>query len=324
MADYSTWKVVELQKELRKRGIPTSGLRNKEQYIEKLMKSDTSSSSKSPAAEASTPGKPSSQPSRPQPQRTQPPRSQASHTLPAPTSPLRTQPPRTQSSLTQSARTQVSRTQQPPPPPPTSSSQNQPPRTQPSRSQPPRTQQSPTQTSRSEASHAQSPLTSPSKNQPPRPQSSRTEPSRSSTINPPAQAAADTKSTFQLSVAIYDVGNPYRHWALYVETKEKSGKHILHVTGSAGNFKFENKQTDARYTRSFQKALPLCSLPVSKIADIDKVAKEHPIRGDRGFDCQTYVLELLQSLEKQGILDENDEEYQGRKDTVMQNLDGLV
>ena len=41
MADYSSWKVTDLKAELKRRGIPQTGLRLKQQIIEKLQEADS-------------------------------------------------------------------------------------------------------------------------------------------------------------------------------------------------------------------------------------------------------------------------------------------
>jgi chemotaxis protein histidine kinase CheA len=57
MADYSSWKVTDLKAELKKRGIPQTGLRLKQQFIDKLAEEDAKAQSEDatapPAEEAS-------------------------------------------------------------------------------------------------------------------------------------------------------------------------------------------------------------------------------------------------------------------------------
>ncbi|OKL57752.1 hypothetical protein UA08_07102 [Talaromyces atroroseus] len=59
MADYSKWKVTELKAELKTRGVPQTGLRLKQDYVEKLIALD-SESTKKPAIQDTSAGSPSS------------------------------------------------------------------------------------------------------------------------------------------------------------------------------------------------------------------------------------------------------------------------
>ncbi|KAE8354280.1 hypothetical protein BDV28DRAFT_131219 [Aspergillus coremiiformis] len=55
MADYSTWKVIELKAELKRRGIAQTGLRVKQQFIERLIEEDAKGEESPDANEESTP-----------------------------------------------------------------------------------------------------------------------------------------------------------------------------------------------------------------------------------------------------------------------------
>ncbi|KAJ5689075.1 hypothetical protein N7462_003467 [Penicillium macrosclerotiorum] len=57
MADYTSWKVTDLKAELKKRGIPQTGLRLKQQFIDKLTEEDAKSQSDGAPPEAAAPEK---------------------------------------------------------------------------------------------------------------------------------------------------------------------------------------------------------------------------------------------------------------------------
>lgn len=50
MADYSSWKVTDLKAELKKRGIPQTGLRLKQQFIDRLEEEDAKTQPEDAAA----------------------------------------------------------------------------------------------------------------------------------------------------------------------------------------------------------------------------------------------------------------------------------
>jgi hypothetical protein len=64
MADYSSWKVADLKAELKKRAVPQTGLRLKQQFIDKLLELDSQTEQGNNAAPEETTG---TQPSAPEP-----------------------------------------------------------------------------------------------------------------------------------------------------------------------------------------------------------------------------------------------------------------
>ena len=54
MADYSSWKVADLKAELKNRGIPQTGLRLKQHFIDKLLEEDAKAQPERATAEQST------------------------------------------------------------------------------------------------------------------------------------------------------------------------------------------------------------------------------------------------------------------------------
>lgn len=91
MADYSSWKVADLKAELKNRGIPQTGLRLKQHFIDKLVEEDAKAQPEGAAAEQSTeaPAQPgptadtSAQTQEPQPEQHQPEEAQQPEDHPA-------------------------------------------------------------------------------------------------------------------------------------------------------------------------------------------------------------------------------------------------
>ena len=68
----------------------------------------------------------------------------------------------------------------------------------------------------------------------------------------------------------------------------------------------------------------LCGVPISNIAAIDEAAEQAPIHNQYpGYNCQDYVLELLDDLEERSLIDGEDEKYQRQKALVIGKQEGL-
>lgn len=131
--------------------------------------------------------------------------------------------------------------------------------------------------------------------------------------------------TAKIYVAIYEDEGVYKHWNLFVDGPTDTEKTILQIMGSSTNYRFEMETSNARDIKNHSELIPLCDVPASKIGAIKEAAEQAPIHnGYPGYNCQDYVLELLDDLEERGIIDGRDAEYQKKKEIVRSKQEGLV
>ena len=85
------------------------------------------------------------------------------------------------------------------------------------------------------------------------------------------------------------------------------------------------RTSDARKSASLSELIPLCDVPVSKIGSIKDAAEKAPIHNQYpGYNCQYYVLELLDDLEAKNIIDGKDSKYKNNKRVVQNKQEGLA
>ncbi|PYH92378.1 hypothetical protein BO71DRAFT_26457 [Aspergillus ellipticus CBS 707.79] len=113
----------------------------------------------------------------------------------------------------------------------------------------------------------------------------------------------------KLYVAFYRprYGN-YQHWALYIDDDKESI--IFEVTGQHPNFQRNVVYARPDASRSYVSNVYVATLRDDDIADVKEAARQVRVDNDTvDWDCQDYVLELLDKLEDEFILEENDEDY---------------
>lgn len=132
-------------------------------------------------------------------------------------------------------------------------------------------------------------------------------------------------STAGLHVAIYNDGGVYKHWSLFINGPTDAEQIILHVMGSSTRYRFEMRTSDARKSASLSELIHLCDVPVSKIGSIKDAAGKAPIHNQYpGYNCQDYVLELLDDLETKNVIDGKDAKYKNKKKVVKDKQEGLA
>ncbi|PLB48813.1 hypothetical protein P170DRAFT_358130 [Aspergillus steynii IBT 23096] len=110
----------------------------------------------------------------------------------------------------------------------------------------------------------------------------------------------------ELSVALYK-GGVYLHCALFIDGPGPKGKVILHATGSTGRYKFEQKESDPRQSAHLVELIYLCHVKDSDIPAIEDAGKNAVIHNEfPGYNCQNYVIELLEDLGAKEIINGND------------------
>lgn len=131
-------------------------------------------------------------------------------------------------------------------------------------------------------------------------------------------------STAGLYVAIYHNDGLYKHWSLFIEGPTDEEKIIFHIMGSSTRFRFEMRHSDARKSARLFELIHLYDVDVSKIGAIKTAAANEVVHNEfPGYNCQDYVLELLDTLEKQGIIDGKNADYKRKKDIVKSKQEGF-
>ena len=131
--------------------------------------------------------------------------------------------------------------------------------------------------------------------------------------------------TVKLHVAIYDEDGVYKHWKLFVEGATDSEMILLHIMGSSTRYHFEMRNSNARDSKTLSELVYLCDVSASKVDAIKDIAKNAVIHNEfPGYNCQDYVIELLDALEEEGIIDEADTTYASNKANVKSKQEGLA
>lgn len=110
----------------------------------------------------------------------------------------------------------------------------------------------------------------------------------------------------KLFVAMYRPrkGN-HEHWALYLEAEQK----IYEVTGQYPNFEL-NVLTGKKPESTDRHSRSIFVWDVTDISGFKKaVASVEPDNEVVHWNCQDYVIEVLEKLEEECIVDDDDEDY---------------
>jgi len=110
-------------------------------------------------------------------------------------------------------------------------------------------------------------------------------------------------------VAIYRprYGN-YHHWGLFMETGPDTADVIFEVTGSHPNFERNVVLSDPRNTQSLIEMIFMDEFSPHDIPMVYDIAEKTVVDNSTAeWDCQEYVLDILEKLEEECIVDEDDE-----------------
>lgn len=131
-------------------------------------------------------------------------------------------------------------------------------------------------------------------------------------------------STAGLYVAISKGGGVYKHWTLFIDGPTENRQIVLQAEGTSTKFHFEREFLDHRSSESLLELINLCNVPLSNIPAIDQAAEQAPIHNRYpGYNCQNYILELLDDLETKGLIDRENAKYKTQKTLVAGKQEGL-
>ncbi|RHZ51901.1 hypothetical protein CDV55_103708 [Aspergillus turcosus] len=128
----------------------------------------------------------------------------------------------------------------------------------------------------------------------------------------------------KIYVAIFQDDGVYKHWALFID-EPQADETLLNVRGSDGRFRYEPEKRDDRHSETLVEQVYLCEVDVAKANTIRDVARKVPVHNEiSGWNCQDYVLDLLDELEESKVMDTEDEVYRRQKSYVQGKQEGLA
>lgn len=132
-------------------------------------------------------------------------------------------------------------------------------------------------------------------------------------------------SAVSIYVAISISDGVYKHWGVFIDAPREEDKIFLQVAGSDGRFRYELETRDVRRSEGLVELLPLYDVDVAEINSIKTVASQVTVHNEiRGWNCQDYVLDLLEALEKEAIVNSKDARYKKQKDLLCGKQEGLA
>ncbi|KAJ5188832.1 hypothetical protein N7491_005153 [Penicillium cf. griseofulvum] len=132
-------------------------------------------------------------------------------------------------------------------------------------------------------------------------------------------------SKVSIYVAISISDGVYKHWGVFIDAPKEEDKVLLQVTGSDGRFRYELEATDVRKSERLVELLPLYDVDLAKINSIKTIASQVTVRNEiRGWNCQDYVLDLMEALEKAAIVNNTDTSYKKQKNLLHGKQEGLA
>jgi hypothetical protein len=113
-----------------------------------------------------------------------------------------------------------------------------------------------------------------------------------------------TEAVQQLSVVIHD-NIPFKHWALLLTVEYDDGVkkyYIYQVSGGgdSGRFYYAPKTKNSEHSIDFENKINVGQLLHSNIREFNRMAKSFNQDGKRGWNCQSYVIDLLVRLRQRG------------------------
>lgn len=114
----------------------------------------------------------------------------------------------------------------------------------------------------------------------------------------------------KLYIAIYKArGGNYKHWALFLLSGSETT--VYEVSGEHGTFAKNTIQTNPGNSNRHERNIQVATINDSEIPDFKKVVREANVDNETvEWNCQDYVIEILEELHKECIIDDEDEHYE--------------
>ncbi|MCJ1422919.1 hypothetical protein MMC29_000799 [Sticta canariensis] len=112
-----------------------------------------------------------------------------------------------------------------------------------------------------------------------------------------------------LSVAMYQSEHGvYEHWALHLQNNTTDT--IYEVVGELPNFQTHVLLKSPSATKRHKRSVFLCNINETDMALFENVlATLAPANSPEGWNCQNYVLDVIDELEEKGVIENSNEAY---------------
>lgn len=125
-------------------------------------------------------------------------------------------------------------------------------------------------------------------------------------------------ATIDVYLAVYPNPPWFNHWAVFIDTPDVPI--LLQAKGSEGRFRFED-QIDENPRNSDRKPslILVATMKYSIVHDLRCLAQCQPLNRRSGWNCQDFVVELLESAGIEGFI----ELQEGKMAEIVGMVDGL-
>lgn len=115
----------------------------------------------------------------------------------------------------------------------------------------------------------------------------------------------------------------YEHWALYLENGSETK--IYEVVGETPNFTKNVLDSRPTATNRHKRSVLMATLNASDLPTFRQaIDNASPDNSTALWNCQDYVMEILENLEEECVLDDEDEDYVKAKKEVKKYYGPLV
>lgn len=115
----------------------------------------------------------------------------------------------------------------------------------------------------------------------------------------------------------------YLHWALHIENGDEH--QILEVDGEHPQFEYNTFMEDPNTSNTFLRQLFVAVLGEGDIERVKSAARSVPVDNETvEWDCQDYVLEVLERLQEDLVLDKDDADYIEVREILMEERGGIL
>lgn len=115
----------------------------------------------------------------------------------------------------------------------------------------------------------------------------------------------------------------FLHWALHIEKGQEH--HIFQVDGEHPQFKRNTLMENPKESSTFLRQFFIAVLGENDVERVKSAAQSVLVDNETvEWDCQDYVLEILDKLQEDSILDKDDEDYMDVREILMEERGGIV
>ncbi|PGH31121.1 hypothetical protein GX50_06098 [[Emmonsia] crescens] len=115
----------------------------------------------------------------------------------------------------------------------------------------------------------------------------------------------------------------FQHWALYLDADDQDV--IFEVTGSHPVFQPNVVHSRPERSKNFVGKIFVAVISKTDIQRVYDVVSATPVDNDTvEWDCQKYVLDILDELEDEFILEEDDEEYREAREELKEKRGAIL